>query len=108
MEGTRTKSRRFACKVDDIDNGESMTIEGETPVALFRTEDGEFYATSDTCTHEKWSLGDDGDIEGDEVICPLHMARFDVRTGEPLCFPATVALDTFEVQIDDGNVYVLI
>lgn len=108
MEGTRTKSRRFACKVDDIDNGESMTIEGETPVALFRTEDGEFYATSDTCTHEKWSLGDDGDIEGVEVTCPLHMARFDIRTGEPLCFPATVALDTFEVQIDDGNVYVLI
>jgi len=108
MEGTRTKSRRFACKVDDIGRGESMTIHGETPIALFRNEDGEFYATADTCTHEEWSLGDESDLDGNEVVCPLHMARFDIRTGEALCFPATVALDTFEVQVDDGDVYVLI
>jgi nitrite reductase/ring-hydroxylating ferredoxin subunit len=83
-----------------------MTVQGDVPIALFRTDDGEFYATADTCTHEKWSLGEDSDLDGDEVVCPLHMARFDLRTGKPLCFPATVALETFGVEIEDGKVYV--
>jgi nitrite reductase/ring-hydroxylating ferredoxin subunit len=98
--------RRFACLVDDLACGTSMTVQGDVPIALFRTDDGEFYATADTCTHEKWSLGEDSDLDGDEVVCPLHMARFDLRTGKPLCFPATVALETFGVEIEDGKVYV--
>lgn len=109
MEGsTRTKNRRFACKVDDLGHGESMTVEGDVPVALFRNDDGEFYATADNCTHEDWSLGEDADLEGNEVVCPLHMARFDIRSGEALCFPATVALATYDVEIDDdGSVFVV-
>jgi len=100
--------RRYACLVRDMEPGSSMTIDGDVPVALFRTEDGEFYATADTCTHEKWSLGEDSDLEGREVVCPLHMARFDIRSGQALCFPATVGLATFEVEIDeDDKVYVV-
>lgn len=84
-----------------------MTLDGVEPIAVYRTEVGEFFATADSCTHEKWSLGEDSDLEGAEVVCPLHMARFDLRTGRPLCLPATVALKTFEVEIDDGKVYVV-
>src|SRR5574340_830635 len=101
MESTQTINRRFACMADDLVNGESMTVPGNVPVALFRNAEGEFYATADTCTHEDWSLGADSDLEGNEVICPLHMARFDIRSGKPLCFPATIALTTFEVELDD-------
>lgn len=108
MEGsTRTMNRRFACAVDELDKGESMTLQGDVPIALFRNDEGEFYAIADTCTHEDWSLGEDSDLEGNEVVCPLHMARFDIRDGQPLCFPATVALKTFVVEVEDGNVYVL-
>jgi nitrite reductase/ring-hydroxylating ferredoxin subunit len=100
--------RRYACLVDELQPGTSMTVAGEVPVALFRNDAGEFYATADTCTHEKWSLGEDSDLEGDEIVCPLHLARFDVRTGKPLCFPATVALATFVVEVDDeGKVYII-
>ncbi|KOU59837.1 ferredoxin [Streptomyces sp. MMG1533] len=88
--------------------GTSRTVGGGEPIAVYRTDDGAFYATADSCTHEKWSLGEDSDIEGQEVVCPLHMARFDLRTGQPLCFPATVALRTYEVDIVDGEVYVLV
>ncbi|OXR41254.1 Ferredoxin CarAc [Nocardia cerradoensis] len=107
MEGTRTTERRFVCTVDRLDRGESMTVAGDVPIALFRNDDGDFYATADTCTHEDWSLGEDSDLEGNEVVCPLHMARFDIRDGRPLCFPATVALATFEVEVADGNVYIV-
>ncbi len=85
-----------------------MTVDGDLPVALFRNDDGEFFATADTCTHEKWSLGEDSDLDGNEVTCPLHMARFDIRSGQALCFPATIALQTFAVEVDeDGKVYVI-
>jgi nitrite reductase/ring-hydroxylating ferredoxin subunit len=100
--------RRFACQVSVMEPGSSRTFAWDPPVALFRNADGGFYATADTCTHEKWSLGEDGDLEGNEVTCPLHMARFDIRTGEALCLPATIALQAFPVEIDDGNVYVLV
>lgn len=94
--------------MDDLEKGESMTVEGDVPIALFRNEEGEFFATADTCTHEDWSLGEGGDLEGNEVVCPLHMARYDIRSGEALCFPATIALATFEVEVDDdGSVYVI-
>ncbi|WP_412520742.1 non-heme iron oxygenase ferredoxin subunit [Actinomadura madurae] len=101
--------RRFACLESDLGPGASMTLDWDPPVALFRTEDGSLYATADTCTHEQWSLGADSDLEGNEVECPLHMARFDIRTGEALCFPATVALRTYSVEVDpDSKVYILI
>jgi len=84
-----------------------MAVPGSIRIALFRNDDGEYYATADRCTHEEWSLGEDSDLEGNEVVCPLHMARYDIRSGRALCLPATAPLRTFEVEIDDGNVYVL-
>lgn len=85
-----------------------MTVEvGGNRLALFCTESGEFFATQDSCTHEQWSLGDEGEIEGNEVVCPLHMARFDLRTGKALCFPATVGLVSYPVHVDDnGDVFI--
>ncbi|WP_228001418.1 non-heme iron oxygenase ferredoxin subunit [Nocardia australiensis] len=98
--------RMFACEVDDLDDGDSMTVrtDGE-PVALYRIGN-EFYATADTCTHEKWSLGEEGDLDGFEVTCTLHNARFDVRNGKALCFPATVNLARYAATIEDGKVYI--
>ena len=108
MERSQTMTRRFACAVNQLGPGESMTLPGTPPIALFRNDEGEFFATADTCTHEEWSLGQDSDLEGNEVVCPLHMARFDIRTGAALCFPATVALQTYEVEVhEDDQVYVL-
>ena len=100
--------RILACQIDELEPGTSKTIEGSNPaVALHRTESGEFFATADTCTHEQWSLGDEGELEGNELVCPLHMARFDLATGQPLCLPATIALATYQVEIERDQVYVV-
>ncbi|GAB3623777.1 bifunctional 3-phenylpropionate/cinnamic acid dioxygenase ferredoxin subunit [Mariniluteicoccus endophyticus] len=76
----------------------------EDDIALFRTEDDEWYALDDTCTHEEASLAD-GWIEGSEVECPLHSARFCLKTGAALCMPATVAAKTYRVEVRDDEVY---
>ncbi|GMA37366.1 Rieske 2Fe-2S domain-containing protein [Demequina litorisediminis] len=61
-----------------------LTLESgtDTPVAVVRTDDGEFYAIGGMCTHGEVPLGE-GDVEGCFVECWAHGSRFDVRTGEP-------------------------
>lgn len=98
--------RIFACRADELEPGSTMTVEGATPLALYRTEDGDWFASDDSCTHEQFSLGSESDLEDDEVVCPLHMARFDLKTGKALCFPATIALRMHEVVIEGDDVYV--
>ena len=73
-----------------------------TPVAVYNCG-GALSATHDTCTHAEASLCD-GFLDCDDatVECPLHGAKFDVRTGAALILPAVVALKTYEVRIEEG------
>jgi 3-phenylpropionate/trans-cinnamate dioxygenase ferredoxin component len=90
-----------ACRVDELPPGEASKMDVDPPVAVFNL-DGEFYATDDTCSHAQSSLSE-GYLEGDEIECVWHYARFCVRTGKAMCLPATEDLKTYEVRVD-GNV----
>ena len=79
---------------------------GQHEIAVYLV-DGAYYATSNICTHAS-ALLTDGTMDGCEVECPLHNARFDVRTGEVLSSPAEVNLETFMTRIVNGHVEVLI
>jgi nitrite reductase/ring-hydroxylating ferredoxin subunit len=87
-------------------DGEAVVVERDDgpPVAVFRVDD-EFFAVDDTCTHDNYSLAD-GYIDGPIVECPLHMAKFDVRTGKVLCLPATRDLAAYPVKVEAGVVFV--
>lgn len=67
--------------------------------------DGRFYALDNICTHEHAELSD-GDLDGEEIVCPLHGARFSVVTGAVLGPPAYENLRTFPVRVTDGWVEV--
>jgi nitrite reductase/ring-hydroxylating ferredoxin subunit len=90
---------------DDLADGGVCQMPSAPHIAIYRVGD-EFYATQDSCSHEEWSLGEDGELEGYEVLCSLHMARFDVRDGRPLCLPALKGLTTYPVSVVDGRVLV--
>ena len=60
-------------------------------IAVFNI-DGEYYAIEDNCTHDGDCLTG-GDIEGDEIVCPRHGARFCVKTGAVKCAPAYEDID---------------
>ena len=77
---------------------------GDIPIALTEIE-GEIYAVADTCTHE-FALLSEGFLEGEEIECPLHQARFDMRTGACLVGPATQDLDAYEVKVEGTEVFV--
>ena len=94
-----------ACDAGVVGDGEAVVVERDDapPVAVFRVGD-DYYAVDDTCTHESYSLAD-GYIDGPIVECPLHMAKFDVRTGKVLCLPATRDLASYPVKVENGVVF---
>ena len=65
--------------------------------------DGQLFAVDDVCTHDDGSL-DQGDLDGFEIECPRHMARFDVRTGAATALPAVVPIDTFGVRVEGDDI----
>ena len=78
------------CKTTDIpeNSAKKFTI-GEFDIAIFNVE-GEFYAVDRKCTHMKGNLAK-GQIEGATVKCPLHGAKFNLKTGELMEQPGTIA-----------------
>jgi 3-phenylpropionate/trans-cinnamate dioxygenase ferredoxin subunit len=91
------------CSVEDLPPGERIFLELKgTPIVVFNI-DGNFFAIEDTCTHDDGPLGD-GDLEGHEIVCPGHGARFDVRTGEVLALPAVTNVRSFPVRVTDRKV----
>ena len=75
-------------------------------IAVFNVE-GRYYAIDDVCTHDGGPLAE-GDLDGAEIRCPRHGARFDVRTGKALCFPAIEPVDTHAVEVRGDEIYVAI
>lgn len=91
--------------VDDFAPGcAAQVFAGDTAVAIYNL-DGELFATSDECTHGSGSLSE-GSICGDEIECPMHMGRFDIRTGKATGAPCVVNLRTFRVRVHDNRVWV--
>jgi 3-phenylpropionate/trans-cinnamate dioxygenase ferredoxin subunit len=85
--------------------GEVRLVDADgTAIAVYNVA-GEFYAIENVCTHDGNELAS-GVVEGDQVICPRHGARFCIRTGEALTAPAYEATPRFPVRIDAGVVQV--
>ncbi len=62
--------------------------------------DDEYYAIEDLCSHDYLSM-EGGDIEGDEIVCPFHGARFCLKTGAVTAPPAYENIATFPLRIED-------
>lgn len=90
----------------DVPNGERLFVEiDDFSIVVFNIA-GKFFAIEDVCSHDNGPLGD-GDLEDEyEVACPRHGARFDVRTGEALTFPAVTDIPAYPVRVVDGIIEV--
>jgi 3-phenylpropionate/trans-cinnamate dioxygenase ferredoxin subunit len=92
-----------AASADELVSTLSVTVDGN-PVALFRTEEGVF-ALDDICSHE-YSLLSEGDVWGGEVYCQKHGSRFSLRTGAVTGLPATKPVRTWEVKVENGEIWI--
>ncbi len=73
-------------------------------VAVFHLADG-LYAIEDVCTHDGGELAS-GALDGCEIVCPRHGARFDVRTGAVTAPPAYEDVAVLAVRVEHGWVQV--
>ena len=90
------------CAENALSDGENIIIDVDgTDVAVFKL-DGNFYAIEDVCSHDGAEIAS-GLLDGDEIVCPRHGARFCVKTGEVKCAPAYENIDTFPVRIENGR-----
>lgn len=93
------------CAVEELQPGEFRTVwVNDVEVAVIHCEGG-LHAIEDVCTHDGGELTG-GIIEGCEIECPRHGARFDIRSGEVLAPPAYEPIPVYPVEIRDGRVCV--
>jgi 3-phenylpropionate/trans-cinnamate dioxygenase ferredoxin component len=91
--------------LEALPNGERLFMEIDAlPIVVFNIA-GELFAIADVCSHDSGPVGD-GELEGDEVICPRHGARFDVRTGKVLSLPAVEDIPAYPVRVVDGQIQI--
>ena len=88
--------------IDDIPPGQVRYIElAGRALALCHVEGEGFFAIDDVCTHDGGSL-DQGELDDDQIECPRHGARFNVRSGAVVTLPATLPIHTYPVRVE-GN-----
>ena len=89
--------------------GQSRLLEIEgVEIAVFNLA-GQYFAIEDVCSHDGSAmlgcgLEPEDVVDGDQIICPRHGARFCIRTGAALTPPAYEPLATFPVKITNGMV----
>jgi 3-phenylpropionate/trans-cinnamate dioxygenase ferredoxin subunit len=94
-------------QTSDLEPGAKKRVYvGEQRVMLTNV-DGVFYALDDLCPHAL-AVMSAGWLDGDEIVCPLHGARFNVKTGEVLSSPAEEDMTVFAVKIEGENVLVCV
>lgn len=88
---------------DQLPDGERMFIDvGGKSIVIFNLA-GTLFAIGDICSHDNGPVGD-GEIEENEIICPRHGARFDIRTGKATSLPAVVDIPSYPVREKDGMI----
>jgi len=91
--------------IDDIKPNSSKKFMIGDLAVLVTNLDGSFYAINDLCTHEDSSLAL-GCLRGEYVDCTLHGSRFSVITGIPVDEPATEAVETYPIVIENDMIMI--
>jgi nitrite reductase/ring-hydroxylating ferredoxin subunit len=74
--------------------------------ALLSKVNGEFFATSHLCPHYKAPMVKGVLSKDGRVMCPWHGACFRVQTGDIEDGPSVDGLQSYEVKVKGGRVYV--
>lgn len=101
-------ARIKVAETTDISSGEALkvTLDGAA-VALVRVEE-RFYAVGDVCSHANYSLSE-GEVYAEdlEIECWKHGSTFSLIDGKPQCLPATGSVPVYEVEVEDGMIYLV-
>ena len=89
----------------DCPVGELKGVMAEGVPVVLANVDGRVCALKDQCSHEEYPLSD-GELDGTEVVCQYHGARFDACSGARKALPAVRPVKAYPVEVRDGDVYI--
>jgi nitrite reductase/ring-hydroxylating ferredoxin subunit len=92
-------------KTSDLQPGQMKWVAVDRDRVLLVNVEGTYYALQDKCGHQ-WAPLSRGRLHGAVIECPLHFARFDVRTGALLSGPVATDIPVYDVHIEAETVYV--
>ncbi len=93
-------------KSSDLPMGKMMHITAAGKEILIANIDGTFYAMANNCNHAGAELHE-GELDGKELTCPWHGAKWDVTNGNLIWFPQNLkAAETYKVSIENNMIYV--
>lgn len=93
------------CSEKEIAEGEIKAFGVNGANIILARSGGRVYALEDTCSHDG-ALLSDGDLVDGEIQCCRHGGRFDLETGRATQMPAIVGIESYAVEIKDGDIYV--
>ena len=92
-------------RADNLGPGKvRMVFDGRNQLAVCNVGN-EYHCITDVCTHDGASF-ETNELDGNEIECPRHGARFDVTTGRATCMPAIVPVKTYPVRVQDGEIQI--
>jgi 3-phenylpropionate/trans-cinnamate dioxygenase ferredoxin subunit len=90
---------------DEIAPGQAKAVTVDDLMIAIVNLDGEIFAVDNICTHA-FAVLTEGPLVDGQLQCPLHGARFDVRTGAVTAPPAWEPLRTYEVRLEGDAILV--
>jgi len=94
-----------ACSKNQLGSNEMFSFDFEDKKLMLTNLGGKVYATDRICTHEEADLSS-GFLSGEGVRCPLHLSVFNLENGKPQNPPAEAPLRTYNIKIDQNEIYV--
>ena len=92
-------------EVGELPPGAMKMVEFGDDQVLLANVGGNIYACDNVCTHAFFPLAE-GDLDGEQVECPLHGSVFNVTTGQAIGPPADENLRVFQVRTDGQDILV--
>lgn len=89
----------------ELPNGERIFVEIDDRTIVVFNIAGQYFAIGDVCSHDNGPVGE-GELDGNEIICPRHGARFDVRSGKVTALPAVIDIPAYPVRVKEGQIEV--
>ncbi|MDP2164379.1 MAG: non-heme iron oxygenase ferredoxin subunit [Hydrogenophaga sp.] len=92
-------------KVGELAPGQWRVVDADGAQIVVINYKGDYFAIEDVCSHDGGQLSN-GDLDGDEFICPRHGAAFCIRTGKAMTPPAYDPTAIFPVRVEGGEIQV--
>lgn len=103
----KTVNKVFVAKRDELPKKLGRTVKiGDLELAIFKLANGDIRVIENRCPHKGGVLAE-GMISGEHVFCPMHDWKISVVDGK-VQDPDVGCVQTFEVEVNDEDVYVVL